>query len=150
MPDLSYLVGASIALLGEEAELEAGVYSIEWTAGAVPPQLRAGRLVRVKGKVRNTSAATWRARGATRVSLAYHWRAEDGSVVDWEGLRSPLPDDVPAGGEVEVTLEIAAPKRPGRYLLELDALRERQAWFSDRRPGAAPRIPVEVVPVESP
>jgi hypothetical protein len=150
MPDRTYLVGASIALLGEEAELEADVYSIVWTAGAVPPQLRAGRLVRVMGKVRNTSAATWRARGATRVSLAYHWRAEDGSVVEWEGLRTPLPDDVPAGGEVAVTLEIATPERPGRYLLELDALRERQAWFSDRHPGSAPRIPVEVVPVESP
>ena len=150
MPDLTYLVGASIALLGEESELDADVYSIAWTAGKLPDQMRANRLVRVRGKVRNTSAATWRARGATRVSLAYHWRAEDGSVVDWEGLRTPLPDDVPAGAEVEVTLEIAAPKLAGRYLLELDALRERMAWFSERRPGAGPRLTVEVLPAEGP
>jgi len=145
MPDLSYLVGASIALLGEEAELDADVYSIAWTAGSPPPQMRAGKLVRVQGKVRNTSLATWRARGATRVSLAYHWRNEDGAIAEWEGLRTPLPADVPPGAEVEVTFEIAAPKRPGRYLLELDALRERQAWFSERHPVAAPRIPIEIV-----
>jgi len=145
MPELTYLVGAAIALLGEEEELAADVYSIAWTAGNLPRQLRADRMVRIPARVRNTSAGIWRARGATRVSLSYHWRAEDGSVVAWEGLRTPLPEDVPPGGEIDVVFEVGAPAAPGRYLLELDALRERLSWFSARRPEAGPRLPVEVV-----
>jgi len=145
MPELTYLVGASIAFLGEEDELASDVYSITWTAGDLPRQLRPDRMVRIPTRVRNTSQGTWRARGATRVSLSYHWRDEDGALVEWEGLRTPLPEDVPPGGEIDVVFELGTPKQPGRYLLELDALRERLSWFSARGSQPGPRLPVEVV-----
>jgi hypothetical protein len=143
--EVSFLVGAVVTYLGEEAELEGDVYSIGWVSGAIPGELPAGRLLHLSGVVRNDSAATWRARGATRVALAYHWRRPDGEVALWEGLRSFLPRDVAPGESVEVRLEIATPKEPGDYLLELDALRERLAWFSDRRPETTLRRAVRVV-----
>ncbi len=64
----------------------------------------------------------------------------------FEGLRTALPKDVPAGATVALELEIATPKRPGEYILELDALREQLAWFSSQRPGSSRRLPVTVLP----
>ena len=97
-------------------------------------------------RVRNTSPATWPARGATRVALAYHWLDTAGQPVAYEGLRTALPHDVAPGETIAVELEIATPKKPGDYILELDALRERLAWFSGRRPDATRRVPVTVLP----
>ncbi len=146
MPDLHYLVGAAISLLGEEEELAADVYALEWVSGEPPRELRADRLIRQPATVRNSSAGIWRARGATRVALSYHWRHEEGSVAIWEGARTLLPRDVLPGEAVEVLFEIATPREPGRYLLELDAVRERLSWFSERNPASTVRLPVEVVP----
>ena len=88
------------------------------------------------------------ARGSTRVALAYHWLAEDGTTVVAEGLRSPLPEDVPPGGTAKVELEIATPKKPGRYVLRVGALRERLAWFADRDPASVRTLPIDVLPTE--
>ena len=63
-----------------------------------------------------------------------------------EGLRSPLPYDVPPGGTAEIALEIATPKRPGRYVLRAGAVRERIAWFGDRDPGSVRRLTVDILP----
>jgi hypothetical protein len=145
MEEVSFLVGAVLTYLGEEAELDGDVYRIGWVSGAIPAELPAGRLLHLEGVVRNDSAAIWRARGATRVALAYHWRDPAGEVVTWEGLRSFLPRDVPPGDSIAVRLEVATPKLPGDYVLELDALRERLAWFSSRRPETTLRHPVRVV-----
>ncbi len=148
MPDPEVLVGVSLALLGEEEDLARDVYAVEWLRGEVPPLLRADRLVRLPARVKNASKAPWRARGATRVSLSYHWLFEDGTVAVWEGARTVLPRDVEPGEEVDIVFELATPRRPGRYLLELDAVRERLSWFSEQNPSVTRRIPVEIIPAE--
>ena len=55
-----------------------------------------------------------------------------------------LPKDVAPGETAAIVLEIATPRAPGRYVLEVDALRERLAWFDDRVPGTARRFPIDV------
>ncbi len=144
--EVTFLVGAAVTYLGEEADFEADVYRLEWLGGEPPAEWRAHRLLRVPARVRNTSPAPWPARGATRVALAYHWLDSAGQPVVYEGLRTALPHDVAPGETVEVELEIATPKKPGEYILELDALRERLAWFSGRRPDSARRFAVTVLP----
>lgn len=145
--EVTFLVGAAVTYLGEESELDADVYHLAWVGGQAPAEWHAHRLVKVPATVRNTSAAIWRARGATRVAVAYHWLdADSGKPVDYEGLRTALPGDLAPGAEVALELEVATPKRPGSYLLELDALRERIAWFSGRTPGSSLRLPVTVLP----
>jgi hypothetical protein len=47
-----------------------------------------------------------------------------------------------------VTFEIATPRKPGRYLLRAQAVRERIAWFGDRDPTSVRTIPVEILPSE--
>lgn len=144
--EVTFLVGAAVTYLGEEADLEADVYQLEWQGGKPPAEWRANRLVRVPATVRNASPATWPARGATRVALAYHWLDSAGQPLVFEGLRSALPGDVAPGASVEVVLEIATPRKPGDYILELDALREQLAWFSGKRPGSTLRFPITVLP----
>lgn len=144
--EVTFLVGAMVTFLGEEEELAADVYRLEWLEAKAPRAWPADRLLRVPVTVRNASAATWPALGATRVTLSYHWLAADGVTVVAEGLRSPLPSDVAPGATATLELEIATPRTPGRYVLVLDAVRERLAWFADRNPGSARRWTVEVVP----
>lgn len=140
-----FLVGVSLTFLGEEEDLEKDVYSLEWLTGQVPGVLRADRLALLPARVRNTSPTVWRAKGATRVSLAYHWLREDGSVAVWEGTRTLLPRDVQPGEEVELLFQLTTPRQPGRYLLALDAVRERVSWFSERNPSITRHFPVEIV-----
>ena len=131
------------ALRWTRAQMMAGESDV-----ALPPELPAGRIVSFPARVRNASGGVWRAQGAAAVSLAYHWLGEDGTRVVWEGLRAPLKADVPPGGEATVTYEIETPRQPGRYRLVFDAVRERIAWFSERRAAAALERTVDVVPAE--
>lgn len=146
--EVTFLVGAMVTYLGEESDLAAEVYRLEWVEATLPaPELwRANRLLHLPVTVKNSSAATWPARGSTRVALSYHWLTEDGSQVVAEGLRSALPADVPPGGSASLELEIATPRRPGRYVLRVGALRERLAWFADRDPATARQLIVDVLP----
>jgi hypothetical protein len=143
---LRVLVGAVVTYLGEESELASDVYAIDWLDAPVPERMTAGRIVRFAGRVRNTSGGLWRAGGPIAVAVAYRWLGEDGAAVVAEGLRAPLPRDLAAGEEATLRFEIETPSRPGRYELVLDAVRERLAWFSARRPGSELRRWVEVVP----
>jgi hypothetical protein len=57
---------------------------------------------------------------------------------------------VPAGATARVVVELTTPAKPGTYTLVLDAVRERIAWFSERRPGLELRRTVEIVPPTPP
>jgi hypothetical protein len=144
--ELDILVGAVVTYLGEEEELARDVYAIDWLDVPLAAELPAGRIVSQRIRLRNASDGTWRSAGATQVAIAYHWRTPEGEPVVWEGWRTPLRADVGPGEEVALLLEIETPKTPGRYVLELDAVRERIAWFSDRRPESVHRLPIDVVP----
>jgi len=141
-----FLVGAIVTYLGTEGDLARDLFHVEWLRGEVPRALAAGARAEIRGEVKNASEFGWPAKGPTRIALAYHWLAEDGTPVVWETDRSALPANVPAGASFEAALEIEAPATPGRYLLELDLVRERVAWFSHRNPGSTLRVPVDVLP----
>lgn len=147
--EVNFLVGTAITYLGEEDELDDDVYAIEWSAAPPATPWPSRRLVRLPVTVRNASGATWQARGSVRVALAYHWLTPDGELVEREGLRTSLGEDLAPNATASYELEIATPRAPGSYLLELDALRERIAWFSDRTPGSTLRLPVEIVAAAS-
>jgi hypothetical protein len=143
-PPKYFPAGARIAYLGSPAELEADVYTIDWEASPPPGAVGAGRTFRLPLRVRNASQGRWRHTGAARVQFSYHWLDEEGGTVVREGLRTVLPHAVEPGGAAELTLEVLAPPQAGRYVLELDAIRERVSWFSRQRPESVLRLPVEV------
>jgi hypothetical protein len=141
---IDVLVGAIVTFLGEAAELEADVYDARWLAVGIEEELPAGRIVTFRARLRNASAGVWRAQGGATVAISYHWRTPAGETVVWEGLRTPLPHDVAPGGEIELLVEVQTPREPGTYVLVLDPLRERLAWFSEHRESSTWTRTIEI------
>jgi hypothetical protein len=83
-----------------------------------------------------------------QIRVAYHWRDAGGTVLTFEGLRSPLPVAVGPGETAIVPVWVDAPGEPGDYLLDVDLVHEHVRWFdapltvevrvAEREPRLAP------------
>jgi hypothetical protein len=145
--DHEFLHGATLLFLGTREELGADLYRVEWLEVASPPvRPKPGETIPLPVRLRNASGEPWRARGGGHVALSYHWRRDDGTLAVLDGRRTVLPGDLGPGEELALTVAVAAPTVPGRYRLELDLVRERVAWFSERRPETVHRLEVEIAP----
>ncbi len=76
------------------------------------------------------------------LNLGYHWLRPDGSTVDFDGLRTPLPA-LASGEEAVVVAAVRGPPEPGPHLLVWEAVREQVGWYAPEVPALAP---VEVAP----
>jgi len=100
-------------------------------AAPLPAVLAPGSVAVEPIEVRNDGAIVWPHRGAHAVYLGYHWKeAATGQTAIFEGVRTPLPEDVPPGGAVTVAATIVAPPGSGRYVLRWDLVQEDVTWFS--------------------
>jgi subtilisin family serine protease len=111
-------------------------YGVAYDTSALPANATIVAPLAGTVKLTNNSNFAWTASGSPAVRLAYHWLDPTGTLVVWDGQRSPLPADVPIGGTVTVPVTIPTPVRPGSYVLEVDLVREGVSWFSTA--GAAP------------
>jgi hypothetical protein len=91
----------------------------------------------------NTSNFAWPAAGANPVTLSYHWLTTAGKTVVWDGLRTKLTADVPAGQLTQLQANLAFPSAAGTYLLRWDLVQEGVSWFS----GKGVRMPEQTVSV---
>jgi hypothetical protein len=91
----------------------------------------------------NTSNFAWPAAGANPVTLSYHWLTTAGKTVVWDGLRTKLSADVPAGQLTQLQANLAFPSAPGTYLLRWDLVQEGVSCFS----GKGVRMPEQTVSV---
>jgi phosphoglycerol transferase MdoB-like AlkP superfamily enzyme len=66
--------------------------------------------------------------------LSYHWRAPDGAILEFEGLRTPLPPLAP-GEEALVPTRLRGPDLPGEHLLEWALVREDVGWYPLAEPA---------------
>jgi hypothetical protein len=55
-----------------------------------------------------------------------------GGVVEPSGARAALPSDLPAGGAVEVPIEVRMPDLAGAYSIRFDLVHEGLTWFEAR------------------
>jgi SpoIID/LytB domain protein len=97
---------------------------------------RPGQTIEIPIGLRNRDVAAWPASGEGSVKLSYHLYDAAGLVVTWDGLRSTLPEDLPAGGGDVITMTVAAPALTGTYTVKPDLVRDGRGWFSTG--GAAP------------
>jgi GT2 family glycosyltransferase len=116
---------------------------------SAPSLLEAGKMGAVKVGVTNLSPYKWLATGRESerrsVRLSYHWRDDLGNIVQWEGERTRLPDDLEPQKSANTEMRIFAPFDAGTYTLELTLVQEGVAWFDQK--GSAPlRIPMRVEP----
>jgi SAM-dependent methyltransferase len=85
-----------------------------------------GERVCIGAYVRNVSAWTWPA-----LNLGNHWLKETGELLTGDDGRAALPAEMEPGQQVQLSLTVTAPRRPGRYWLELDLVQESVTWFQN-------------------
>ena len=107
-----------------------------------PTELQAGAAAEVRVLVRNDGGRPW---PSPQVKVGNHWRARrTRRLLVRDDGRRVLPVDMPPGAEIELELTVAAPAKPGTYLLEVDLVQEEVAWFAKRGSPTA-RTAVRVV-----
>src|SRR5712691_10500706 len=113
---------------------------------AIPPiSGTAATTTTVQITLGNTSNFTWPAAGGNPVTLSYHWLTNAGKTVVWDGLRTKLPADVPAGTLMQLQADLAFPSAIGTYTLRWDLVQEGISWFS----GKGVRMPEQTVSVQA-
>jgi hypothetical protein len=112
-------------------------FGAQYEVPAAPIAVSGGAVFGVPITLRNTGVIAWKAAGALPTHLSYHLAVElaDGEpprLVEYEGVRTDLPEDVPPGGVVQVVGIVKAPEAAGTYRLSWDLVQENVTWFSDR------------------
>jgi hypothetical protein len=82
-------------------------------------------------EITNTSNSKWPSTGKRAVQLSYRWYQAEGAVVEANGLRTRLPEDVEPGTSVVIRGLLRAPDIPGNMTLTWDLVQEHVKWFSD-------------------
>jgi len=146
--DEDFYLGAALLFLGSDSERDRDLYHVGWGEVEKIERVEAGARFQVAMEVKNASQESWPIRGATRVTMSYHWMDSAGQTVVWDGLRTPLPAELAPGESVTVVQQVLAPATPGDHTLTLDLVREQVAWFSDRNADTSVSWSVEVVSPE--
>jgi len=94
--------------------------------------LPAGLEATVPVSVTNAGTTLWPSNGRAAINLGTHWYRPDGSIVEWDGLRTPLPQDLAPGQTVTVQARVRAPSAHGTYQLRFDMVYEGLTWFSSQ------------------
>src|SRR5207245_8686136 len=103
-------------------------YGAVYDTSKVSPNLAVGGSLAATVKITNTSNFTWTANSTVR--LAYHWNDSSGTATVWDGVRTPMPADIPINASIDLPATVAAPNIPGRYTLHFDMVRDGVTWFS--------------------
>ncbi|MGC8668944.1 MAG: sugar-binding protein [Chthonomonadales bacterium] len=115
-----------------------------FTADLTPQQMPGDKRIPVKLNVRNRGPQTWLKQ---LVRVGYHWYTLDGIEVVWEDETTPLPQDVPPGGETgDLLAWITAPPNDGTYWLVWD-VKAGDTWQSTLPSGRANETRVHRVQV---
>ncbi len=131
------MVGELVPVYGASYEPGVSTLAMSGTSATVPIT------------VRNASNFAWPASGPNPIALSYHWSTTSGATVAWDGLRTRLAADVPAGGAAQLQANIAFPTTPGSYLLRWDLVQEGKTWFSGQGVKTLDQ-PVTVAPFVEP
>jgi hypothetical protein len=100
-----------------------------------PTVLRAGQQQTIRVMLMNESGVTWPGRQSSwqfQLTIGNRWLDESGAKISDVDGRVALFEDLPPSETVELLLPVTAPKSPGIYTLQLDAIQEGVAWFGDR------------------
>jgi hypothetical protein len=120
-------------------EVRAPEARITWSDLLPPEHVYADVATSLTATVANAGTVAWPAKSAGSVVLSYHWRDAGGRLTVWDGERTALGAALDPGESGSKALRIVPPSAPGRYILELDAVREGLGWF-----GGGPRLTVDV------
>jgi SAM-dependent methyltransferase len=107
-----------------------GACDVEYVAYDGPAETSANAEVLTNVTLRNRSWRAWSSDADAPIFLSYHWLGARSTVVEEDGLRTPLPRIVAPGETCTMSLRIRTPHVPGRYTLAVDMVEEGVRWFS--------------------
>ena len=90
--------------------------------------------------VTNGGVTTWTPGGSAPISLSAHWLAADGTVLLWDGPRTPIAQPVIPGGQLTLSVALAPPP-PGATQLVVDVVADGLRWFGAGSPRAVTLVP---------
>lgn len=118
--------------------LPPSAYRVAWDLTKVPTRARAGAPVVATVSITNLSGSPWpvfpytrtNPPGAYCIRLSYRWWDADREKIvgDYE-TRTNLPQILEPSQTAAMTLNVAAPKEPGHYVLQFDLCQEMVTWF---------------------
>ncbi len=119
--------GAGATSAGEPIRIAEADFGAVFIQDATPTQMPGDRRIPVALGVRNTGPQTWK---KDAVRIGYHWYYQDGSELVWDDETTPIPADIPPGGELRDQLVwVTAPPCDGAYWLVWD-LKVGDTWAS--------------------
>ena len=83
----------------------------------------------IKTILKNNGKQIYSSRFNNPVFLSYHWFDSEGSIVQYDGIRTKLPCDMYPGDTMEFEIQIEILDSPGKYILEIDLVQEGVSWF---------------------
>ena len=93
-----------------------------------------GRKAELAFVVTNVGTARWLAANIEifgTVRLASHLFSADGTLLELDFSRHPLPMDVQPGESIRMTIDLPAIEQPARYRLAFDLVSEGVTWFEN-------------------
>lgn len=129
------LVVNPLAGLRLKSESEAGWYQATYSA-PMEATAQAGDSLVVPVEVVNAGVRAWDVGGNQPFVLSYHLRKSNGLMIEYDGVRTPLPQRVAPGERLSLQAVIRTPDVAGQYLVEWDMLQENVIWFSAK--GSTP------------
>lgn len=104
-------------------------YNAGYAPGVFPANSRILGNITLPIDIYNTGRFSWRP-GET--FLSYHIYDRAGNAINWEGARTPLPNEISPGGSVRLNATINAFNTPGDYTIRWDMVHEGVTWFSSQ------------------
>jgi Wzt C-terminal domain/Sulfotransferase family len=96
-------------------------------------------------RLKNASTQAWESTDQYEIKLSYHWEDQNGNMVLFEGIRTPLPvQKIPIDETISALVRIAAPATCGRYRLILMVMQEKWCWL-DQKGFTPARLELNVV-----
>ncbi len=89
----------------------------------------AGEEISVPVTIINRATTPLPASGFHSVKISYHVFNKKNDVVEWDGLRTDLPEDIPPGKEYTTEAKIVVPSVPGNYIIKIGLLYKGIGWF---------------------
>jgi uncharacterized membrane protein len=125
------------------ADYSTGLYRSAIIDYRGPVRMQADNMYQAEVVLENRGTQTWWTDTPYPIYLSYHWWTSDGTLVEWNGVRSTLEQAVKPEDVYTQPVLLTSPARPGHYVLEWDLLHEYHAWFGDRG-GITLRVDVVV------
>ncbi len=79
--------------------------------------------------IKNISPETWEKTEKSGIRIGNHWLDTAGNIVKWSDGRVNLEQDLESQQEIKSELEVTAPEKDGKYILEIDIVEEGITWF---------------------